>query len=101
MGWNHDFEHVTPEGISLDLADPEAKRAIEVDGPSHCLKDVSTGNYVGNGSTQFKSRLLRALDWQVTHVPFFDWDGKSVPERRELLKAHLSKIGVTHSVEPG
>ena len=35
MGWNHSFKHATPEGISLDLADPETKRAIEVDGPYH------------------------------------------------------------------
>ena len=95
MGWNHEFEHVTEEGISLDLADPEAKRAIEVDGPFHYLKDVSTGDYVVNGPTQFKSRLLRGLGWQITHVPFFDWDHKSRSERRELLKNHLAKIGAT------
>ena len=69
MGWNHVFEHVTPEGISLDLADPEPKRAIEIDGSFHYLKDVATGDYVVNGSTQFKSRLLRVLGWQITHVP--------------------------------
>ena len=96
MGWTHEFEHVTLEGISLDLADPERKRAIEVDGPYHYLKHVSTGEYVVNGATQFKSRLLRALGWQITHVPFYDWDMKSVPERRQLLKDHLAKIGVPH-----
>ena len=95
MGWNHEFEHVTPEGISLDLADPEAKRAIEVDGPSHYLKDVSSNSdYVVNGPTQFKSRLLRAHGWHITHVPFFDWDGKTGSARRELLKDHLAKISV-------
>ena len=96
MGWHHEFEHVTPEGISLDLAEPEAKRAIEVDGPSHYLKDASTGDYVVNGSTRFKSRLLRALGWQVTHVSFFEWDNKSRAERRQLLKNHLARIGVPH-----
>ena len=94
LGWTHEFEHVTQEGISLDLADPETKRAIEVDGPYHYLKDVETGNYVVNGSTQFKSRLLRALGWQITHVPFFYWNNKSVQERRHLLTNHLANIGV-------
>ena len=94
MGWNHSFEHATQEGISLDLADREAKRAIEVDGPSHYLRDVVTGKYVVNGPTQFKSRLLRALGWQVTHVPFFDWNDKTTSERRHLLTNHLAKIGV-------
>ena len=97
LGWNHEFEHVTEEGISLDLADPETKRAIEVDGPFHYLKDVSSpGDYVVNGSTRFKSRLLRALGWQVTHVSFFEWDNKSRAERRQLLKNHLARIGVPH-----
>ena len=94
MGWNHEFEHVTPEGISLDLADPEAKRAIEVDGPSHYLKDVATGDYVVNGPTQFKSRMLLAAGWQITRVPSFDWRGKTRSERWELLKIHLANIGV-------
>ena len=94
LGWNHEFEYVTQEGMSLGLADPEAKRAIDVVGPSEYLKDVSTGDYVVNGSTQFKSRLLRALGWQITHVPFFDWRSKTRTERRVLLKDHLAKIGV-------
>ena len=25
-------------------------------------------------------------------LPFFDWDDKSVPERRQLLKSHLQKV---------
>ena len=95
MGWSHSFEHVTQEGISLDLADPEAKRAIEVDGPSHYLKDVKSGDYIVNGATKFKSRLLRALGWQITHVPFFDWNHKTRSERREVLKTHLAAIGVS------
>ena len=94
IGWTHEFEHVTTEGISLDLADPEAKRAIEVDGPYHFLKDVASGDYVANGPTRFKSRLLRACGWRITHVPFFDWNDKTRSERRQLLNDHLAKIGV-------
>ena len=41
LGWAHEIEHVTPEGISLDLAYPETKRAIEVDGSPHYLRAVS------------------------------------------------------------
>ena len=99
LGWNHSFEHVTQEGISLDLADSERKRAIEVDGPSHYLKDVSTRDYIVNGSTQFKSRLLQGLGWQVTHLPFFDWASKTTSERHQLLQHHLAKIGAIPSDE--
>ena len=93
MGWNHEFEHETAEGISLDLADPGTKRAIEVDGPLHFLRDVTSSEYVVNGPTKFKSRLLQALGWQISHVPFFDWDAKTRSERRELLNEHLVRIG--------
>ncbi|MEO1460547.1 MAG: RAP domain-containing protein, partial [Pseudomonadota bacterium] len=94
MGWNHTFEHVTEEGFSLDLADPDAKRAIEVDGPSHYFKDVTRAEYVVNGATRFKSRLLRSYGWKVAHVAFFEFDRKSPSERRELLSAKLAEIGV-------
>ena len=97
LGWNHEFEHETVEGISLDLADPATKRAIEVDGPSHYLRDATSGEYVVNGPTRFKSRLLGTLGWQVTHVPFFDWNNKSVLERRGILREHLVKIDTSPS----
>ena len=98
MGWPHAFEHFTAEGISLDLADPEKKRAIEVDGPSHFLKDITTGKYVPNGATEFKSRILHRYDWKVAHVPFFAWYDKSKTERRQFLGARLTEIGVRHKL---
>jgi len=93
IGWSHTFEHVTVEGLSLDLAQPDSKRAIEVDGPSHYLKDATSGEYIVNGATQFKSRLLRSFGWRVAHVAFFEFD-KSKSERRELLITKLAEIGV-------
>mmetsp|Transcript_18187 Transcript_18187/g.58707 ORF Transcript_18187/g.58707 Transcript_18187/m.58707 type:complete len:237 (-) Transcript_18187:385-1095(-) len=105
MGWSHTEEYVTDEGFSLDLAEPKSKRAIEVDGPSHFLQDVSTGEYVANGPTRFKSRLLRSSDWEVAHVSFFEWGDRSDQERRELLKAKLAQLGICTGgalvVEPG
>mmetsp|Transcript_18907 Transcript_18907/g.61016 ORF Transcript_18907/g.61016 Transcript_18907/m.61016 type:complete len:99 (-) Transcript_18907:241-537(-) len=77
-------------GISLDLADPKSKRAIEVDGPSHYLQEVSSGDYVVNGPTQFKARLLRGLGWTVAHVAFHEWGDRSEHERRELLQAKVA-----------
>ena len=81
MGWNHEFEHVTEEGISLAMADPEAKRAVQI-----------SCHY--NGAMRFKARLLRGLGWHITRVTFRKWHDRSVPERRHLLKDHLAKINV-------
>ena len=93
MGWVHSFEHETDLGLSLDLAQPESRRAIEFDGPFHYLRDVANGDYVVNGPTRFKSRLLRALGWHLATVAFFEWDGLSESQRRRLLTEKLLRIG--------
>jgi len=89
MGWSHEFEHVTSEGFSLDLAVPESKEAVEVDGPFHFLRDVSSGEFVINGATQFKKRLLRKLGWKVASVAFFEWNKKTRKERETLLMKNV------------
>ena len=94
MGWNHSFEHETAEGFSLDLAQPESKLAIEVDGPSHYLQDVTRGENVVNGATSFKARLLRSFGWTVAHISFLDWSHKSDSERRQLVAAKLRELGI-------
>ncbi|MEM7519348.1 MAG: hypothetical protein AAF368_20795 [Planctomycetota bacterium] len=92
MGWSHTSEYVTKEGILLDLAQPDSKRAIEVCGRRHSLKDVTSGEFVVNGATQFKSRLVRRYGWQVSLVAFFEFDEKSESERRELLLRKLGEL---------
>ena len=91
VGWAHVFEHVTAEGISLDMAQPDEKRGVEVDGPSHYLKGREPVQV--NGSTRFKSRLLRQLGWDVVHVPFFEWDalGGVAESQDAYLRAKLSR----------
>ena len=85
IGWTHEFEHVTEEGFSLDLAVAESKEAVEVDGPFHFVRDVSSGEFVVNGATHFKRRLLRKLGWTVASVAFFEWNNKTRAEREKLL----------------
>jgi len=95
MGWTHGFEHLTEEGLSVDIAQPEFKCAIEVDGPSHYHQDATSGEYFVNGATSFKARLLRSFGWNLARVPFYEWDGlSSEEERRHLLIEKLAGIGV-------
>ena len=94
MGWVHTFEHETAEGFSLDLAQPESKLAVEVDGPSHYLRDLFSGRNVVNGATRFKSRQLHGFGWTVAHISFFDWGKKSESERRQLVAAKLDELGI-------
>ena len=91
VGWAHVFEHVTAEGLSLDMAQPDAKRGVGVDGPTLYLKGREPVQV--NGSTQFKSRLLRRCGWDVVHVPFFEWDAlDGMAESQDAyLRAKLSR----------
>ena len=94
MGWIHTFEHETTEGFSLDLAQPESKLAVEVDGPSHYLKDLSSGEIVVNGATRFKTRQLRSFGWTVARISFFDWEHKTESEKRQVAVAKLEELGI-------
>ena len=94
MGWVHTFEHETNEGFSLDLAQPESKLAVEVDGPSHYLKDLLSGESVVNGATRFKMRQLRSFGWTVAHISFLEWNHKTESERRQLVAAKLGELGI-------
>ena len=72
IGWEHEAELETAEGLSLDMAQPATMQAIEFDGPSHFFRD-SCGEYHTNGATSFKHRLLTQLGWHVVRVPYYDW----------------------------
>ena len=91
MGCVHTFGHETAEGFSRNLAQPESKLAVDVDGPSHVLKDMSSGD----STTRFKMRQLRSFGWTVAHLSVLDWDHKFEPERRQLVAAKLDELGIS------
>ena len=84
------------EVLSLDIAHPEARIAIEVDGPSHYACQIDKGVEMNgvtkisrgkleyqfqwdgkiqctNGPTALKRRLLEHMGWKVISIPFWDW----------------------------
>jgi hypothetical protein len=84
------------EVLSIDIADPQDRIAIEVDGPAHFItridkEDGPVGftkvnkgkleyvfawngeHQVINGPTALKQRLLHSLGWKVVHLPFWEW----------------------------
>ena len=93
IGWAHEFEHRTAEGLSLDMAQPGNKVCVEFDGPSHFLTTAQSPqqSLVPDGSTQFSTRLLRALGWTVVRVPFWEWDPlwHNEPAQDAYLRAKL------------
>ena len=93
IGWRHVFEHRTAEGISLDMAQPDSKVAVEFDGPRHFIVDVSSRTISPNGPSLLKRRLLRMLGWRVWHLPYFEWDTlESTTAKEKYLSRGLANI---------
>ena len=66
------------------MAQPHAKRAVEIDGPSHFITKVESSG---------RGRPLRRLGWDVVHVPFFDWDNlKGTAEKDAYLRTALLRL---------
>jgi hypothetical protein len=94
IGWAHEYEHVTAEGISLDMAQPASKVAVEFDGPTHYLVGSSDGRRrVLDGTSKFKEKLLHRLGWKFIRVPYFEWDVlRSSAEREAYLRDKINSL---------
>ena len=78
----------TEDGLSLDMAQPSTKTAVEFDGPTHYLQGPDGPSL--DGRTAFKRRLLGRLGWTCAAVPYFEWDpllasGATEPYLRGVL----------------
>ena len=108
IGVDHKEEYLVPiQGtklLALDLALPDQKVGIEVDGPSHFIHNMdewsvdqktqpndelnwSWTTQEMNGSTAMKDRLLEKKGWTIVHIPFWEWNrvqGKTAAEDEYL-----------------
>jgi very-short-patch-repair endonuclease len=76
-------------GYSVDMRLVGTRIVVEVDGPYHYLQGRD-GEFVVDGSTQFKARILKQLGWTVLQVPYFEWDTLKTPkDQDEYLSALL------------
>ena len=73
-----EIEYVLAEGITCDIAFPDARVAVEVDGPSHYLY----GTNELTGKAHFKRRILELLGWTCCTVPYTEWGQLTSPRRR-------------------
>jgi len=99
--WHPSLRQASEFGfLSIDFANVEEKIAVEFDGPTHYIEDLSLGpghnkRYLReNGSTAFKTRLLKKCGWKVVRIPYFDISNMfTVEERVKYLKAKLGLAG--------
>jgi hypothetical protein len=89
----HEMEFMTADALfRIDIAFPQAKVAVEVDGPLH----FSNNTRLPLGSTAIRRRLLEQSGWTVVSVPFFEWDPlASSKERQKYLTDKLKTSGVS------
>ncbi|KAJ1447313.1 hypothetical protein M885DRAFT_472044 [Pelagophyceae sp. CCMP2097] len=105
IGWAHDSEHFTEEGLSLDMAQPLTKLAVEFDGPWHYLVGPVEGFKTDffktpeperrrlAGRSVAKQLLLRRFGWRVLHLPYFEWDALLSPAAQDdFLRQRLDAL---------
>ncbi len=85
--FNHAFvEEYFIQFTHVDIASPDHKIALQVNGPSH---------YQGktlNISSQFNNYLLEKLGWSVVVIPYFEWKNLLDPEKKSYLCKKLSAL---------
>merc|ERR1712150_152476 len=75
------------EGLVVDIAVRGSRVALEVDGPSHFLKESDgTRSRKVNGWTLFKHRLLRRLHYRVCNLPYFEWGALNSKQQKQYLR---------------
>lgn len=84
----------TLTGYPVDVAIPELRIAVEIDGPSHFARTA----HRPLGSTALKRRHLEAMGWAVLSVTQRDWaTGASLQAKlqqlRELVQARRLLLG--------
>ena len=88
MGYLADLES-TACGLSVDVAVPDEKLAVEVDGFAHFARN-RPNQAVGN--SLWKKRLLQAHGWLVVNVNVAEWARKrGAAEKRRFLKSSVIK----------
>lgn len=85
FGVNHENEY-TVGGLVVDIAIPERKLIIEVDGPTHFFRD----SVRVTGNTVMKHRMLRDMGWEVVSIPFLAWESLAPHERNPFIVTLLA-----------
>ncbi|CAJ1408388.1 unnamed protein product [Effrenium voratum] len=78
-------ELVVEQCLVLDIAWPQRKLALEVDGPWHWARTLPGDVLVELGPSRLKRRLLDRLGWQVLHLSYDAWRCDRRAAMRELL----------------
>ena len=112
IGVDHEEEYLVAiqdvKLLAIDMALPDRKVGIEVDGPTHFIHNMdkwsvdqetkpredhwSWTTQEMNGSTAMKDRLLQKKGWTIIHIPFWEWNrvqGKTAAED-EYLRSVLA-----------
>jgi hypothetical protein len=81
----------------VDLANPNNKLALQVNGPFHYEGKIL------NVSSQFNNYLLEKLGWSVVMVPYFEWNTLLNYQKKIYLREKLSpylKKSSLHITDP-
>jgi very-short-patch-repair endonuclease len=82
---SHINEHEIFPGIIVDIAIPDRKVALEVDGPSHFIPGTTNINAL----TRFRNQMIQKVGWKVLSLPYHEWSDFSLIQWAEYLRDKL------------
>mmetsp|Transcript_11023 Transcript_11023/g.34802 ORF Transcript_11023/g.34802 Transcript_11023/m.34802 type:complete len:96 (-) Transcript_11023:676-963(-) len=77
------------------MACERTRVAVEFDGPTHYVVDLTTGEESYDGSSRWKSRVLEALGWRVYRVGWREWAGQPVDGRRRSREEIVASLAAS------
>ncbi|PSC74935.1 RAP domain [Micractinium conductrix] len=88
MGEAHTIEHLTDDQLfSVDIALPDERVVLEVDGPTH----FTANTFQPLADMRGRNALLSARGWRVSSVPFYRWFGETEEGRQAMLRRVLAE----------
>eukprot|EP00808_Paulinella_micropora_P028805 g23988.t1 len=98
------LEHVNEDSslpLPVDIRLTNFKVLIEVDGPSHFVPgSVESKCAMHTLTVSCKTRLLRAMGWQVVCIPFYEWRTLSLSEQGTYIADKLRQADVDCTATP-
>jgi hypothetical protein len=93
VGWDHVFEHVTAQGLAVEVDVSSDYVASSVDGVVQDGVASVSGASTRDGESRFKERLLRKLGWELIRVPYLEWAALKSSAKRDEYARRITQPG--------
>ena len=84
--------HVTEDGLQLQVSIPEKRFVFELLPPQHFIEDLVTNKRWATGESRVRTELLKKRGWKVASMQEFAWSALKPEKKQELARRLASTI---------